>query len=791
MSQYLDLVKQYGWKPEGWIGKADQYITDPGRYGDYGKLTGKPDFRESTISGIKNELKSTGLSDNEVTFVINILGGQFDASDRARDLYRQTVADKYGSTYDVEKYWGSIGNLATYLASGGRTKQIAAEPADYNNQRGGKLIYVKEDGSIATPTGTVAANDVTQLYAQYLGRDATPQEIAVHAGKTKTEDILNWLKQQKYEGTPGFTPDIFNATPQAPVVNQPPVTPATPQYVRQSGTTDVYNTQTGQYVTYEEANKNNIWNQVQDVSDISKYGVKQSNLNTLTGPTTPSTTTDLNAGNTDAYNPPTPTATSTIDSYNQSLLVDLENKKRELEKEYQNQLKATQTKIDEAQKKQDELLAQQKDILETDVKPLTEPFRADIETAERERLKIEENYFANQQLTNELGTLLTQIQGDLQAAKDVTGLAAIRNPRIQKATEDATARVGVIEAVMAARNNQITVGENLIDRTVTAMTADRNDQLSYYNSLLSFYDKQVTAEGNKIINLTKQEQDWIKAKVGLLESEVNNAQANADYIKQLMINPDTALAMGQAGVTLNDSPEQINAKLSQYAYTQEVKDTSNTMTTNGYKSILPQEVTSKPANEVITTTDSKGNVSYWWKPAEIETDTITSNGRNLLINKKTGEIIKDLGSSTTGGGTSGIGILEAVAQDAIDAGASVQEAFAEALTMANSSGLSLTLKEQNNLYNNIKNMKKTTTETTAPTPETPYVLPPEAKTTTILGMTYVQDPDKPNDPNALLTVDEYRKKTENKQTDYDIINSQDIFNSLFLPETEQPKGFKI
>jgi len=571
----------------------------------------------------------------------------------------------------------------------------------------------------------------------------------------------------------------------------PTTNTSNPTYVRQTGTTDVYNTSTGQYVTYEEANKNNIWNQIQDVSDISKYGVGSSNLNTLTGPKTPSTTTDLNAGNTDTYTPPTPTSTSVIDSYNQSLLADLENKKKAVEAEYQNQLKATQTKIDEAQKKQDELLAQQKDILETDVKPLTEPFRADIETAERERLKIEENYFANQQLTNELGTLLTQIQGDLQAAKDVTGLAAIRNPRIQKATEDATARVGVIEAVMAARNNQITVGENLIDRTVTAMTADRNDQLSYYNSLLSFYDKQVTAEGTKIINLTKQEQDWIKAKVGLLESEVNNAQANADYIKQLMINPDTALAMGQAGVTLNDSPEQINAKLSQYAYTQEVKDTSNTMTTNGYKSILPQEVTSKPASEVITTTDSKGNVSYWWKPEEIETYTITSNGRNLLINKKTGEVIKDLGSSTTGGGTSGIGILEAVAQDAIDAGASVQEAFAEALTMANSSGLSLTLKEQNNLYNNIKNMKKTTNDAAPPTTETPYVLPPEAKTTTILGTTYIQDPDKPNDPNALLTVDEYRKRTENKQTDYDIINSQDIFNSLFLPETEQPKGFKI
>ena len=413
--------------------------------------------------------------------------------------------------------------------------------------------------------------------------------------------------------------------------------------VRIAGQNDVYTLGPGGTKETAEsyAKKFGSANQTGIVGEVSLE--QASKLGIITTPTekTPSSTADLGAGQTSTYTPPQTTSNSIVDSYSKSLLADLDAKNKALTDAYNTQLANTQKQKDDAQKKMDDLLATQKDILETDVKPLTEPFRADIEAAERQRLAVEENFQANQALTNELGTLLTQIQTDLQSTKDVTGLAAIRDPRIAKATEQASARVGVIEAVMAARNNQISVAENMIDRTVTAMTSDRQDQLNYYNSLLDFYSGQITTEGNKIINLTEQEQGWIKAKVGMLESDLTNAQANADYIKNLMINPDTAQAMGQAGVTLNDSPEVINQKLTTYAYSKELKDTSNTMTTNGYKSLLPQEVASKPANEVITTTDSKGNTSYWWK-AEKKTTTGTTSASTSPLSVLDLERLKEL-----------------------------------------------------------------------------------------------------------------------------------------------------
>lgn len=340
----------------------------------------------------------------------------------------------------------------------------------------------------------------------------------------------------------------------------------------------------------------------------------------------PTSTADLEAGQVGTFEPPTPTAVSTLGIYADSMLTTLETQRTALEKAYQTQLDNIKTKTETAQKKQDDLLAQYKGTLETEVKPLMEPFRAATEASERARLKVEENYFANQTLTNELETLLTQIQGDLQKEKDITGLASIRQPRIAQATEDATARVGVIEAVMAARNNQITVANNLIDRTVTAITADRTDQLNYYNSLLSFYDKQIDMEGNKILALSKEEQTWIGEQVNLLKMDLASTQSNVDYIKKLMVDPNTAKMMADSGVTLNDSPIQVQQKFAAYDYQQEIVALSNKMETDGYEYLTLQQAMAKPADEINIQTDSKGVQRYYWKAAEVISGGETTTG---------------------------------------------------------------------------------------------------------------------------------------------------------------------
>jgi len=167
-------------------------------------------------------------------------------------------------------------------------------------------------------------------------------------------------------------------------------------------------------------------------------------------------------------------------------------------------------------------------------------------------------------LGKELEDLLNEAQDEIEIAESVTGLAAIRTPRVNEIKTDYDARAGIIKAVMAARNDQISVATNLIDRTINSIKNDKNTQLDYYQNVLNFYDKLRTEEGTKLITLTKDEQTYVNAKIKLLEDDLSGAQKTADYIKQLMINPETAEAMEKSGVTLNDSIETISAKVGTY-----------------------------------------------------------------------------------------------------------------------------------------------------------------------------------------------------------------------------------
>jgi len=311
---------------------------------------------------------------------------------------------------------------------------------------------------------------------------------------------------------------------------------------------------------------------------------------------------------------PDSNAQTIIENYTNDYISTLDSTRKTLEAKYKSELDRITKEKESTQTKIDDLTSKTEGVLTDDVKPLLDPFRADLETSERARLKVEDNYFENQALTEELGGLLTQIQNDITATKDVTGLASIREPRISKAVEDATARVGVIEAVMAARNNQISQAYTLIDRSVSAITADRQDQLNYYNSILSFYDTQKDDEGNKLITLNKEEKDIVDSKIGLLESDMAQAQANADYIKGLMTNPDTASFMAKSGITLNDTPAEVQKKMAEQSNRDQVTDFTNEMKADGYEYVAYR------GDRTDLVSFDVGGQELWFKaPAEEET----------------------------------------------------------------------------------------------------------------------------------------------------------------------------
>lgn len=284
------------------------------------------------------------------------------------------------------------------------------------------------------------------------------------------------------------------------------------------------------------------------------------------------------------------------------------------------QVEGLQSTVDKARKTLEDTLGKQK--LEVDAKlatarqkeqdtldkigELSTPFRAELEKTQREALHINENFEANQELVNELDQLLTEGNNLIKQQQQVTGLSAIRNPRIQQTMSDVAARAGVIEAVMAARNSQIAVAENLIDRTVNAMNQDRQDQLNYYNTILNLNNRD-------IISLDADSKKIADEQISLLKTDLSRAQETQDYVKQLLLDPNTAAIMGKAGVSLNDSIETITQKIGQAQYSQELLDMKNEITSQGGKPVAsPAGI---PDDQLVSFTDSQGVTHYYKMPA--------------------------------------------------------------------------------------------------------------------------------------------------------------------------------
>lgn len=271
---------------------------------------------------------------------------------------------------------------------------------------------------------------------------------------------------------------------------------------------------------------------------------------------------------------PTPTAQTEHETFLASQEGSVEAARKALEDRYKAEISRIDAEQATSQKRVDELTKKEEGIIEGPVQDLSQPFRADMERGERSRFKVEENYSENQKLVEELDGLLTESNAIMKKLSEtkIPGLAGLQqSPRMINALNNVAARVGVVNAVMAARNNQINVAENMIDRSVNAVNADRKDQLNYYQTLLNFFDKQRDEEGNKLINLDKEETAFLGAQIGLLENDLTRSQESADYIKKLMIDPETANLVAKAGVTLNDSPEEINKKFATYIDAEEIK----------------------------------------------------------------------------------------------------------------------------------------------------------------------------------------------------------------------------
>lgn len=299
-----------------------------------------------------------------------------------------------------------------------------------------------------------------------------------------------------------------------------------------------------------------------------------------------------------------PVSTPVVSAPQTSLAAELENARKALEQNLAGRAEQNQQQLAEARAREQAALEE--------AKPLTEPFREELETAERERLGTDEVLSEQRALLTELDQLLTEGNELIRQQQEVTGLAAIRNPRVQKTMDDIAARAGVINAVVSLQNTYLANAYQSIDRTIANITADRRDRLAYYETVLSLANRD-------IIELTAESRRIAEEQTSLLKYDLENAQNTVNMVKQLMLDPASAMLMTQAGVTLNDSVETINAKMAQAQFANEVREMSNSITAEGGVAVI--DPSTVPAGQLRSFTDSRGQVHYYKIPKTATTGT--------------------------------------------------------------------------------------------------------------------------------------------------------------------------
>ncbi len=341
-------------------------------------------------------------------------------------------------------------------------------------------------------------------------------------------------------------------------------------------------------------------------------------------PEKPMGETGVPSGTAPAFTPPAPTAGTEAQAFATGVAADAANQRKNVEQAYKDSEAKAKTERERVQAEMDAVTAKEENALRN-VDELTQPFREKLEKTERDRLKVEENFFANQASVGELESLMKSATAEIELAKAQTGLESIRNPRITKKINDYNARVGVVQAVMAARNSQISVAENLIDRTSSAINADRRDQLSYLDSVLNYYGKLKDDKGREVLALKGDEKKAVESQMNLIENDLAQADEVNQTVKKLMLTDPNRV--DGAGITLNDSLETISKKLSDYDYKQEWSKMKNELVTKDYQylgSMQEVERLRKAGRRIIAIKDSRGVDNYFAEPVKKATGSSTT-----------------------------------------------------------------------------------------------------------------------------------------------------------------------
>ena len=470
--------------------------------------------------------------------------------------------------------------------------------------------------------------------------------VTTDAGLTIPNIAQNNLGAYGITGTPAAPPSSPAATPVTPT--QSPASTSTPPA---TPTTNTYGLTT--------ASPN--WYQLQQKETIANYNARIAAANPdLPAPGTTSSTGVTNnapiAPLPSVISPPTTSGTPTlpqatapqaVSTYTTGVAATLAAQTAQLTAAYQQQQAQYQQRIDAATQAASDASTMAQTGLADENSVVTQEASAKLAALQTEQQQYNDNYNVIQGLAAQASALVATSQQLTAQMQGTTGLSSIMQPRIAQSAADITAQLAVIKGAVDIYSGAIGSAQAQLKSATDAITSIYGDQISYYQSIVTFYEGQQTKDLTQAASLSTDQKTYIDAQIKQLSDQVASTQATADYISKAMVDPTTALQFATAGVSLSDTIPQITVKLATAAYSAEISATSQKMAAAGYSQ------TPIPGTTPVTTIDSQGKSTNWYantKPgtASASTSITEAGGQRLLVDKTTGSVIADLGPATTG-----------------------------------------------------------------------------------------------------------------------------------------------
>lgn len=334
---------------------------------------------------------------------------------------------------------------------------------------------------------------------------------------------------------------------------------------------------------------------------------------------------------------PAPTAPRIQENYQQGVQKRAEDERLRLEKLMDTERDAALKRQDDLNNRLEKMMQEQDPERRATYAQEQRIIENQLRVAEQASIALEEDFAQRRSVVSELETLLTQGNELMRQATNAPVAMSVLNKSVSKTMSDITARAGVLQAVISGLDGNLGQAHNIINNARAAVAASWQDSLAYHQTYMKLVEGGQLAK-NKIYDA------YAQAEINLAKERLDQLDSVANYINSLMIDPKSAAFMASAGITLNDSIEEINEKMAAQSQQEERESIINELTMSGY------EFVPFAGNRTDVVSLEVGGQTLSFLPPTVSSERV---GGFEVLRDSSGKVLSQRVASTGGGGSGG------------------------------------------------------------------------------------------------------------------------------------------